>query len=74
MASKPWVGDLQNSIPSDFKYQKGMEDAPSETLQLHYINGYRCFDTRYSARILDDSNVVFISAALGVKMNHQSNT
>lgn len=28
MAVKPWVGDLNNSIPSNFKVEMGMEEMP----------------------------------------------
>lgn len=75
MAIKPWVGDLKASTPKDFKFVAGMNAAPSESLYLHYVNGYWCFDTRNSAKLLDsDKNIVFISAALGVTMDIQSNT
>ena len=29
MAIKPWVGDLNNSIPTDFVISKGMDDVPN---------------------------------------------
>jgi WD40 repeat protein/Ca2+-binding EF-hand superfamily protein len=75
MAVKPWVGDLKKSIPSDYVYQKGMEDAPEETLEVHYVNGYRCFDARNTAAFgTTKGSVVFASAALGVELNVASNT
>jgi|JI61114BRNA_FD_contig_31_2420504_length_3345_multi_4_in_0_out_0_3 hypothetical protein len=46
MAIKPWIGNLNASIPTNFKLEKGMEQAPKESLELHYINGYRNHDSR----------------------------
>lgn len=74
MAVKPWIGDLNNSIPSDYKYLKGMEEPPNENLKLQYVHGYRCFDTRNSAKFSHNSNIIFIQAALGVEMNIEENT
>jgi WD40 repeat protein/Ca2+-binding EF-hand superfamily protein len=75
MAVKPYVGDLKKSIPSDYVYQKGMENEPEGTLSVHYVHGYRCFDARNTACFSDNSNkVVFASAALGVVLDIPSNT
>lgn len=75
MAVKPWVGDLKKSIPSDFNFVKGMEDAPEESLSIHYVHGYRCFDARNTAAFgANKGKVVFASAALGVELDIASNT
>lgn len=51
-----------------------MEFAPEESLQLHYINGYRNHDARNMAKLLNESGqVVFCSAALGVTMDVNKN-
>ena len=74
MAVKPFLGEVKNLVPSDFKYVKGMDDPPKESLYLHYIHGYRCFDARYMARLTSDGKVLFASAALGVEMDVLENT
>lgn len=75
MAVKPYLGNLNASIPSNFKLMKGMEKAPSETLDLHYIMGYRNHDARHMAKLIPDPDkIVFCSAAVGVTMNIPKNT
>lgn len=70
MAIKPWIGNLNASIPSNFKVEKGMEEAPEESLELHYINGYRNHDARNMAKLLPNPDqIIFCSAALGVTMS-----
>ena len=73
-ANKNFRGQVDNSIPTDFRLEKGMEEAPKETLSIEYINGYRCFDARYTARLSCEPNkIVFASAALGVEMDFIKN-
>lgn len=52
MAIKPWIGNLNASIPSGFRVEKGMEECPEQDLELHYINGYRNHDARNMAKLL----------------------
>lgn len=74
MAVKPFLGEVKNSKPSDFFYEKGMEDPPDENLKLYYANGYRCFDAKNTAKFADNPNsVVFVTAALGVNLNIRNN-
>lgn len=75
MAIKPWKGDLAASIPSNYVYKKGMEDAPLNELKLTYVNGYRCFEARETAYLDPKAeNVIFVTASLGVQMNLKTNT
>jgi len=46
MATKPWLGAVKASQPSNYKTKKGENDAPNCSLQLEYIHGYRCHDCR----------------------------
>ena len=74
MAVKPFLGEVKNSQPSDFFYEKGMEDAPEGNLKLFYANGYRCFDAKNTAKFGDDpDSVVFVTAALGVNLRISQN-
>jgi len=44
MAVKPWLGAVKP--PSNYRFNKGDDDAPDATLQLQYVHGYRCHDCR----------------------------
>lgn len=43
MATKPWIGALKE--PSE-PPEVDMENAPEKSLELAYVNGYRCEDSR----------------------------
>lgn len=74
MAVKPFLGEVLHSQPSDYFYEKGMEDAPDTNLSLYHVNGYRCFDAKNTAKFAKTAeSVVFVSAALGVNLHLQSN-
>lgn len=75
MAVKPFLGEVKNSEPSDFYYEKGMEKPPRENLELYYANGYRCFDSKNTAKFAaNPDSVVFVTAALGVNLDYMSNS
>lgn len=75
MAVKPFLGEVKNSQPSNYFFEKGMDQPPEGNLKLHYIHGYRCFDAKNTAKFSNRQNhVVFASAALGVELNYKSNT
>jgi microtubule-associated protein-like 6 len=75
MAVKPFLGEVKNSQPSDFFYEKGMEDTPDENLKLYYANGYRCFDAKNTAKFSSNpDSVVFVTAALGVNLDIRNNS
>jgi WD40 repeat protein len=71
MAVKPFLGQVNHSIPDEYKKQDPLDKVPPETnLTPVWINGYRCFDARQTAKWLNDTdNICFVSAALGVTMN-----
>jgi len=49
MAVKPWIGALV--APSDAPEVNF--DAPDQNLQLEYVNGYRCEDSRQNVFFTD---------------------
>jgi microtubule-associated protein-like 6 len=71
MAVKPFEGQVRAMVPTGFKPGPRSNEAPTEELKLKYIHGYRCFDCKNTAKWTKDNttDVVFVSAALGVKMN-----
>ena len=74
MAVKPWVGTVKASVPSNYKPKKGESDAPEAGLELEYVHGYRCHDTRNNLRYAPDGRVVYHTAAVGVVLNGKNNT
>lgn len=73
-ATKPYVGQLNHSIPSWYKPSKKDKLGPDGSLTLNYVHGYRCFDDcRNTAKWLADGRAVFVGAALGVVFNHKKN-
>jgi microtubule-associated protein-like 6 len=69
MAVKPFLGAVKNSVPSDWKDSKVNLNEPDCSLDLEYVHGYRCFDTRNNIYFLDQDNIIFHTAAVSVKLN-----
>lgn len=44
------------------------EDAPSQSLTLDYVLGYRSFDCRNNLKFDSKDNIVYHQAALGIVM------
>ena len=74
MAVKPWVGTVQNSVPSTYEPSPRDAEEPDASLDLEFVYGYRCHDVRNNLRYLDDEQIVFHTAALGIKMDVRRNT
>lgn len=47
---------------------------PEEEYALHYVYGYRCADSRQNVKYTCEGKVVYMTAALGVVLNQESNT
>lgn len=70
MAVKPWIGALvaPTNAPA---FQN---DVPQENLTLEYVNGYRCEDSRQNVFWTNDpSKIVYMTAAIGVVLNVNTN-
>lgn len=73
-AMKPYIGQLNHSIPSWYKPSKKDKMGPDGTLSLSYVHGYRCFDDcRNTCKWLADGRVVFCGAGLGVIFDYKKN-
>jgi WD40 repeat protein len=71
LAVKPWIGAIKPPTnPPRFKNMP-----PSVSLQLEYVYGYRCFDSRQNLYYTTDpAKVVYMTAAVGVVLNKSTNT
>jgi hypothetical protein len=70
MAVKPWIG----AVKEPNNHPEVDESQPDKTLQLEYVYGYRCQDSRQNVFYNPDGNPVYMTAALGVILDKGSNT
>jgi hypothetical protein len=70
LAVKPFAGAI---VPPDNEPRIN-ENEPNINLQLDYVYGYRCFDTRQNVFYTsNDRNIVYIAAAVGIVLDTNSN-
>jgi WD40 repeat protein len=70
LAVKPFAGAI---VPPDNEPRVN-EVEPNINLQLDYVYGYRCFDTRQNVfYTTNDRNIVYIAAAVGIVLDTNSN-
>ncbi len=74
MAVKPWEGVVRNSVPSDYVPKRGEDDEPDAELELEYVFGIRCHDTRNNIRYTATGEIVYHTAAVGIVLNQDNNT
>jgi len=74
MAVKPYLGVVRNSVPSNFKRDPKDSEAPNASLELHYVHGYRCHDTRNNIFYNPDGNLVYHTGLMGIQLNTRENT
>ena len=66
MAVLPWKGQIEepeNHNPIN-------PSKPDLELELDYVYGYRCNDSRQNLYYNNNKQAVYMTAALGVVMNH----
>ena len=74
LAVKPWLGTVKNSVPTGYAPRKGESDAPEASLELEYVHGYRCHDTRNNLKYAPNGNAIYHTAAVGVVLDIKTNT
>lgn len=70
MSVKPWIGQ----IAEPDSHNDLCNDRPDETYALEYVYGYRCADSKQNVYFNAEGNAVYMTAALGVILNHTDNT
>ena len=73
-AVKPWMKNVINTVPSNYKKSKLDGTAPDAQLELEFVHGYRCHDTRNNLRYTKDNKFVYHTAAVGIVYDKESNT
>ncbi len=74
MAVLPFLGEVKNSVPSTYKQLPNAGDKPDGNLRLKYAHGFRSFDTRNNLKYINQNDILFTTAALGVILNKPANT
>jgi hypothetical protein len=70
MAVKPWIGAIKEPV----NHPPANPSPPSVNYELEYVYGYRCEDSRMNVYFNSAGEAVYMTAALGVILNTQSNT
>lgn len=73
MAVKPWMGVVRNGVPTWYKPSKGESDAPNASLEMKYIHGYRCHDTRNNIFYTPEGKLVYHTAKVGIQLDTREN-
>ena len=71
MAVRPWLGAIKE--PQNFKALRQPDSAPKVTLDLKYAYGYRVKDCRNNLKYVNDDEIAFHCAGVGVVMNTKLN-
>jgi WD40 repeat protein len=70
-----WLNQVRNGQPTGFKPGKNDSSPPAAWLDLEYVYGYRCFDSRNNIKFTKNGELVYPTAALGISLdvskNHQ---
>ena len=67
-------GNINASVPSHYVPKKSDVDAPDANLELEYVFGIRCHDTRNNLRYSADGKLIYHCAGVGVVMDKAKNT
>ena len=70
MATKPWKG----AMVAPAEHPEHDNSAPDVEYELEYVYGYRCEDSRQNVRYNAEGKVVYMTAAVGIILDQESNT
>ena len=70
-ALKPWITNVVNTKPSNYVPSKLDGTAPDAYLELEFVHGYRCHDTRNNLRYTNTGEFVYHTAAVGIVYNKE---
>jgi microtubule-associated protein-like 6 len=70
-ALKPWITNVVNTKPSNYVPSKLDGTAPDAYLDLEFVHGYRCHDTRNNLRYTNTGEFVYHTAAVGIVYNKE---
>ena len=70
-AVKPWITNVVNTVPSTYQPSKLDGSLPDAHLELEFVHGYRCHDTRNNLRYTSEGEFVYHTAAIGIVYNKE---
>jgi microtubule-associated protein-like 6 len=73
-AIKPWMTNVVNCVPSNYKKSKLDGSLPDAKLELEFVHGYRCHDTRNNLRYTKNGNFVYHTASVGIVYNKENHS
>lgn len=74
MAIQPWKNVIKYGRPSEYQSDSTEGTIPDADLELEYVYGYRCHDTRNNISYAPSGDLIYHTAALGIVMNKKTNT
>jgi len=70
MAVKPWIGQ----VTEPDNHAEVNKEKPDGSYALEYVYGYRSADSRQNVYFNSKNQATYMTAALGVVLDHESNT
>ncbi|MCQ2816774.1 MAG: hypothetical protein MJ252_05855 [archaeon] len=74
LSTNPWLNPFIKMSPSDYQSSKLEGKMADAHLELEFIHGYRCHDTRNNLRYTNKGDIVYHTAAVGIVYNKEKNT
>ena len=72
-SQQPWIAQVRNAAPSEYKPKKGESNPPEACLQLDYVYGYRCHDCRNNLKYGPTGEIIYHTAAIGLTLDPKKN-
>lgn len=72
-SNQNWLNAVKNGAPSNWKPGKGDCNPPAAWLDLEYIYGYRCFDSRNNIKFNNNGDLIYFTAAVGISLDTVKN-
>ena len=67
------MDQVKNGAPSNWKPNKGDSNPPAAWLDLDYVYGFRCFDSRNNIKFTQNGELVYPTAAIGITLDTHKN-
>jgi microtubule-associated protein-like 6 len=65
-----WLKTVDKNRPTDYMYKLSDSNPPNVDMDLSYIYGYRCHDTRNNVKYSPTGEIVYHTAAVGIVLDH----
>lgn len=65
---------LKHLVPNDYKPTKRESNSPAVALEINFVHGYRCFDTRNNIKYSPKGELIYHTAVIGIVLDTKSNT